>query len=122
MRRAITLVIVGAFPLGAQQLRVDVSAAEVAISQGRLDDAERELYAASRRAPREPSARGALGTLLAARGHFRIGAVLLEEASIRLTKQCQVSDTSLSSQSAGSRSQSARFDFTRGAIVHATSC
>ena len=80
MRRAITLVIVAAFPLGAQQLRVDVSAAEVAISQGRLDDAERELYAANRRAPREPSARGALGTLLASRGHLRIGAVLLEEA------------------------------------------
>jgi hypothetical protein len=60
--------------------RVDPAPADRALSQGRLDDAERELYAASRRAPREPSTRGALGELLAARGHLRIGAVLLEEA------------------------------------------
>jgi hypothetical protein len=86
MRRTLAILIVTAlavvsFPLVAQQsLRVEASAPDVALSQGRLDDAERELYTASRRAPREPSTRGALGGLLASRGHLRIGAVLLEEA------------------------------------------
>ena len=86
MRRAtVVAVIVWALPLvspASAQLppRVETSSADVALSQGRLDEAERELYAASRRAPREPSARGALGVFLASRGHLRIGAVLLEEA------------------------------------------
>jgi hypothetical protein len=56
------------------------SAADVAISQGRLDDAEKLLFDASSRSTHEPSARGALGMFLASRGRFRIGAVLLEEA------------------------------------------
>jgi hypothetical protein len=59
---------------------VESSAADLAIALGRLADAESELYAASRRAPREPSARGALGNYLAARGQLKVGAVLLEEA------------------------------------------
>ncbi len=86
MRRTLAILIVTAlavvsFPLVAQQsLRVEASAPDVALSQGRLDDAERELYTASRRAPREPSTRGALGGLLASRGHLRIGAVLLQQA------------------------------------------
>jgi hypothetical protein len=80
MRRALVIAMIAAFPLAAQQPRVEASPAEVALSQGRLDDAERELYAASRQSPREPSARGALGQFLAVRGHLRIGAVLLEEA------------------------------------------
>jgi hypothetical protein len=60
--------------------RVEPSAADLAIALGRLADAEAELYAASRRAPREPSARGALGSFLASRGQLKVGAVLLEEA------------------------------------------
>ncbi len=56
------------------------SAADVAISQGRLDDAEQALFAASSKATHEPSARGALGMFLASRGHLKIGATLLEEA------------------------------------------
>jgi hypothetical protein len=86
MRGAVVILMLAALPLTAGTLdaqekrRVDASPAEVALAQGRLDDAERELYAASRRAPREPSVRGALGQLLASRGHLRIGAVLLEEA------------------------------------------
>jgi hypothetical protein len=80
MRHALAIVMVAAFPLAAQQPRVEASPTEVALSQGRLDDAESKLYAAGRRAPREPSVRGALGNLLASRGHLRIGAVLLEEA------------------------------------------
>lgn len=56
------------------------SAADVAISSGNLDDAERALFAESDAAPHEPSARGALGMFLAARGRLKVGAVLLEEA------------------------------------------
>ncbi len=67
--------------LGAQgSRRVDPNPAEVAIAAGRLDDAERILFEASRRTPREPSARGALGAFLAARGKLLVGATLLEEA------------------------------------------
>ncbi len=60
--------------------RVNPSPAELAIAAGRLDDAERILFENSRRAPREPSARGALGSFLASRGKFLVGATLLEEA------------------------------------------
>ena len=67
--------------LSAQSTRRDdPSAAELAVSIGRLDIAEQELFAASSRSPREPSARGALGFYLASRGHVKVGAVLLEEA------------------------------------------
>ncbi|MDQ8165017.1 MAG: hypothetical protein P3A28_04555 [Gemmatimonadota bacterium] len=67
--------------LGAQApRRVDPNPAELAIAAGRLDAAERILFENSRRAPREPSARGALGSFLAARGRFLVGATLLEEA------------------------------------------
>src|ERR1019366_5663285 len=67
--------------LGAQAVRAPaVSAADVAISQGRLDDAEQVLFAASSRATHEPLARGALGIFLASRGRLKVGAVLLEEA------------------------------------------
>jgi len=73
--------LVAAVPLSAQDTRPTApSAADVAIAQGRLDDAEQLLFAASSRSTREPSARGALGMFLASRGKFRIGAVLLEEA------------------------------------------
>ena len=66
---------------GAQSSRpVELSVADNSIRLGRLADAESELYAASRRAPREPAARGALGNFLAARGQLKVGAVLLEEA------------------------------------------
>jgi hypothetical protein len=67
--------------IGAQEVRAtSPSAADIAISQGRLDDAEHLLFAASSRSTHEPSARGALGMFLASRAKFRIGAVLLEEA------------------------------------------
>ena len=60
--------------------RVDPSAAELAIATGRLDIAEAALFEEIRRAPRAPTARGALGTYLAARGKFQVGITLLEEA------------------------------------------
>jgi hypothetical protein len=67
--------------LAGQEVRATAtSAADIAISQGRLADAEDLLFAASSRAAHEPSARGALGIFLASRGKFRVGAVLLEEA------------------------------------------
>ena len=67
--------------LGAQAARASAaSAADVAIAQGRLDDAEQALFAASARASHDPSARGALGMFLASRGRLKVGAVLLEEA------------------------------------------
>ncbi len=59
---------------------VTASTADVAIAEGRLDDAEQALFAASSQAAHEPSARGALGMFLASRGHLKVGAVLLEEA------------------------------------------
>jgi hypothetical protein len=58
------------------------SAAELAVSRGQLAEAESVLYEASRRAPRDPAARGALGGFLAARGQLKVGQVLLEEAKL----------------------------------------
>ena len=70
-----------ALRLGAQQERAAVpSPADLAIAQGRLDDAEQALFAASSRSTHEPSARGALGMFLASRGRFKVGSVLLDEA------------------------------------------
>jgi hypothetical protein len=60
--------------------RVDASPADQAIAAGRLAQAEDELFEQARRAPREPSVRGALGNFLAGRGKLLVGAVLLEEA------------------------------------------
>jgi hypothetical protein len=79
--RGVCLVLLCGARLGAQAVRAPAaSAADVAISQGRLDDAEQALFAASSRAAHEPSARGALGMFLASRGRLKVGAVLLEEA------------------------------------------
>jgi hypothetical protein len=67
--------------LAAQDVRpVIASGADVAISEGRLADAEQLLFSASFAAPHEPAARGALGTFLSSRGRLKVGAVLLEEA------------------------------------------
>jgi hypothetical protein len=85
MVRAVLLAgIVMAAPIArAQGARmVAPSPAEVALSTGNLDDTERALYTAARRAPRDAAARGALGAWLASRGALRIGAVLLEEARL----------------------------------------
>ena len=83
MKRAacLALVVSLAVPLAAQPPRhTEPSSADRAIAQGRFADAESALYDASRRAPRNPSARGALGAFLASRGRLKVGAVLLEEA------------------------------------------
>ncbi|MFI5232709.1 MAG: tetratricopeptide repeat protein [Gemmatimonadales bacterium] len=67
--------------LAAQDVRPTVPAeSDVAISEGRLADAESMLFSASSAAPHDPAARGALGIFLASRGRLKVGAVLLEEA------------------------------------------
>jgi hypothetical protein len=80
-RRAALGALISAGLLGAQQpARIEPPPADAAIARGRLDIAEQELFSVSMRAPREPSARGALGLFLASRGQLKAGAVLLEEA------------------------------------------
>lgn len=64
-------------PAGAQ---FGVWYADSLLAAGRLDDAETAYYTASRRSPRDPVARAALGRFLSARGAPRVGAVLMEEA------------------------------------------
>lgn len=82
-RVALGFAVLALHPAGAQGVRAVLPApADAALSTGDLEAAERALYAASRRAPRDPAARGALGAWLASRGQFRIGAVLLEEARL----------------------------------------
>lgn len=69
---------------------LSVSAARCALAQrpavevgiGGVEATERALYDASRRAPRNPAARAALGEWLASRGQLMSGAVLLEEARL----------------------------------------
>jgi len=81
---AVAVFTVGAaHPSWAQGARAVLpTPADVAERSGNLDETERLLYAAVRRSPREPSARGALGAWLASRGQLRTGAVLLEEARL----------------------------------------
>ena len=56
--------------------------ADSMLASGRVQAAESLYYAASSARPRDAVARAALGRYLAARGHLRIGAVLLEEARL----------------------------------------
>ncbi len=65
----------------AQNVRA-VRPATDAAANGDVEAAERALYDASRRAPRDPAARAALGEWLASRGQLQSGAVLLEEARL----------------------------------------
>jgi hypothetical protein len=69
-------------PAAAQVGRTTTTATDAAAGASDLDALERRLYDASRRAPRDPAARAALGEWLAARGQLRSGAVLLEEARL----------------------------------------
>lgn len=79
MRRRLLLAIplLAAAPLQAQGV---LSRADNLLRVGRMFAAETLYYYAVRRAPRDPEARLALGRYLAARGAFRVGAVLMEEA------------------------------------------
>jgi len=69
-------------PLGAQVGRDVRGTSDLTAGAANLDAIERRLYEASRRAPRDPSARAALGEWIASRGQLRSGAVLLEEARL----------------------------------------
>lgn len=78
---ATVLALLSPVSVAAQDVRPTVpSEADIAISEGRLADAESMLFSASSAAPRDPAARGALGLFLASRGRLKVGAVLLEEA------------------------------------------
>jgi hypothetical protein len=69
-------------PAAAQKLPATLVAARAdsLMRGGELKRAERLLFALSRREPKNPVARLALGRYLAARGALRVGAVLMEEA------------------------------------------
>ena len=70
-----------AIPAAAHAQRPrDVQLGDSLLRRGRIFAAVSAYYDAARHAPRDPSARLALGRYLAARGALRIGAVLLEEA------------------------------------------
>ena len=58
-----------------------IARADSLFRQGRVFAAETLYYYATRRAPRDPAARLALGRYLAARGALKVGAVLMEEAA-----------------------------------------
>jgi len=64
-------------PARAQNL---VLRADSLLKNGQVFSAETLYYAAVRRQPRDPAARLALGSYLAARGALKVGAVLMEEA------------------------------------------
>lgn len=76
---AALLAVVALVPRDAAAQRY-VARADSLLRRGRVFAAETLYYYAVRRAPRDPSARLALGRYLAARGALRIGAVLMEEA------------------------------------------
>jgi len=78
---------VGAVLLGAGRAAAAQGGRPLPVSpdvaaSGDMAATERALFAASRRAPRDPAARSALGVWLASRGQLRAGAVLLEEARL----------------------------------------
>jgi hypothetical protein len=58
-----------------------IARADSLFRQGRVFAAETLYYYATRRTPRDPAARLALGRYLAARGALKVGAVLMEEAA-----------------------------------------
>lgn len=72
---AALLAITAPAAMGAQ-----LTGADAALASGRLPRAESLFYLQASRQPRDPVSRAALGRYLAARGAFRVGAVLLEEA------------------------------------------
>lgn len=84
--RALRVAVVGALALGAfargasGQSEWGVAHADSLLASGQVAAAESLYYAASSSRPRDAVSRAALGRYLAARGAFRIGAVLLEEA------------------------------------------
>ncbi|HKW48174.1 MAG TPA: hypothetical protein VJN70_12045 [Gemmatimonadaceae bacterium] len=81
---ALAALLVGFVPIGRAraQLGGGVSQADSMLATGRVGAAESLYYATSSARPRDAVARAALGRYLAARGHLRIGAVLLEEARL----------------------------------------
>ncbi|HKS04762.1 MAG TPA: hypothetical protein VJR92_00490 [Gemmatimonadaceae bacterium] len=77
----VAYVMASAFPcdVGAQTKRL-VARADTLLAAGKVARAESLYYVASRRSTQDPVGRAALGKYLGARGAFKVGAVLLEEA------------------------------------------
>lgn len=69
-----------ALPPSAAGAQDFLGRADSLLRTGHLAQAESLYYHAARRQPRDPVARIALGRYLAARGAYKVGAVLLEEA------------------------------------------
>ena len=64
----------------AQQTRRLVARADTLLAAGKVARAESLYYVAARRSTQDPTGRAALGKYLGARGAFKVGAVLIEEA------------------------------------------
>ena len=82
-RRSPLLVLALALSLGIPQVaraQRYVTLADSLLRRGRVFAAETLYYYATRKTPRDPGARLALGRYLAARGALKIGATLMEEA------------------------------------------
>jgi hypothetical protein len=83
MKRALMVVsaaVVLAAPALSAQTTILVARADSLLMAGEVERAEALYYAVSRRSPRDPQGRAALGQYLASRGAFKIGGTLLEEA------------------------------------------
>ena len=89
MRGAMTLLFVTAVALGAPcsmsaqggAWPLPETRADTLLAQGRWSEAEALFYAQSKRAPRNPLRRAALGRFLAMKGALKPGVVLIEEAA-----------------------------------------
>jgi hypothetical protein len=83
LTRALVVAVAGlaalAGSVGAQRL-TGLARADSLLSAGRLSAAESIYYRLARQRPRDPSARASLGAYLGARGAWKVGVVLLEEA------------------------------------------
>ncbi len=83
MKRAALLLLLLPLPLAAQdatRAQRSLARADSLVSAGQLARAEAVYYSVSRQQTRDPEARAALGSYLASRGAFLIGATLLDEA------------------------------------------
>lgn len=80
--RLIGVTLLAVSPCAAQSVRSSASAPSPFATITDFATQERALYDASRRAPRDPGARAALGVWLASRGQLKSGSVLLEEARL----------------------------------------
>lgn len=77
---AATVAVCAAAPVGTIAAQGPIQRADALLQAGRVMAAESLYYAAVSLTPRNPQARHALGRYLAARGRWKIGVTLIEEA------------------------------------------